>query len=220
MPAQFEYSLRGLYGITDSKLMPDDETMARKVKAAIVGGMTVLQYRDKSGDQDKRLRQARLLMDICDSAGVLFLVNDDVELALAANAHGAHLGQSDEQLVQAREKLGKNAIIGISCENSLELARQARDQGADYVAFGRFFPSSTKPDATPTPVPVLQQACLGQPLPVVAIGGITVDNAGQLVEAGADMLAVINDLFAHDNPSTVTARAQDFLKLYTCQEHP
>ncbi|MCL6270440.1 thiamine phosphate synthase [Sansalvadorimonas sp. 2012CJ34-2] len=209
-----KHALQGLYGITDSKLMPDDETMAVRVKAAIAGGMSILQYRDKSTDQDKRLRQARLLMDICDSAGVLFLINDDVDLALACNAHGVHLGQSDEQLASAREKLGSKAIIGISCENSLELARKASGQGADYIAFGRFFTSKTKPDAPETPVSILQDAKEQFALPVVAIGGITVENAGLLIEAGADSLAVINDLFARDEPEAITSRAQDFVNLY------
>ena len=209
-----KHSLRGLYGITDSTLMPDDDILIERVKAAIAGGMSILQYRDKSADEAKRLRQARLLMDICDSAGVLFLINDDVDLALACNAHGAHLGQSDEELASAREKLGHQAIIGISCENSLELARKATEQGADYIAFGRFFTSQTKPDAPLTPVSILQEARQKYAHPVVAIGGITVDNAGLLVEAGADALAVINDLFARNDPEAITRRAQDFVNFY------
>ncbi|MTI14458.1 thiamine phosphate synthase [Sansalvadorimonas verongulae] len=207
-------ALRGLYGITDSKLMPDDATLEERVMAAIDGGMTILQYRDKSQDQERRLRQAKMLMALCDRAGVLFLINDDVDLAEACGAHGVHLGQSDEGLTSARKRLGERAIIGITCENSLALARTATAQGADYIAFGRFFPSVTKPDAKPAPLSLLNEARKEFRLPVVAIGGITRDNAPQLVEAGADMLAVVNDLFSPETPATITRRAQSYHQLF------
>ena len=211
-------ALRGLYGITDSKLMPDDATLEKRVVAAIEGGMAILQYRDKSEDhpqeQQRRLRQASMLMSLCDKAGVLFLINDDVNLAVACGAHGVHLGQSDEGLTSARERLGEKAVIGITCENSLELARTATAQGADYIAFGRFFPSVTKPDAKPAPLSLLDEARAEFQLPVVAIGGITRDNARQLVEAGADMLAVVNDLFSPEDPAAITRRAQSYHQLF------
>ena len=207
-------ALHGLYGITDSKLMPDDDTLEARVIAAIEGGMTILQYRDKSRDQERRLRQAKMLMDLCIKAGVLFLINDDVDLAEACGAHGVHLGQSDEALTSARERLGEKAVIGITCENSLELARTATAQGADYIAFGRFFPSLTKPDAKPAPLELLDEAREEFNLPMVAIGGITRDNARQLIDAGADMLAVVNDLFAPEEPATITHRAQSYCDLF------
>ncbi|WP_281647108.1 thiamine phosphate synthase [Parendozoicomonas sp. Alg238-R29] len=206
--------LRGLYGVTDSKLTPDDKTLCERATAAIEGGMTILQYRDKSEDQERRVRQATMLRELCDEAGVLFLINDDVDLAVASKAHGVHLGQSDEGLISARQRLGKQAIIGITCENSLSLARTANNQGADYIAFGRFFPSLTKPDAKPAPLSLLHEARAEFDLPVVAIGGITRDNAAQLVEAGADMLAVVNDLFSPTEQTTITRRAQSYTKLF------
>ena len=206
--------LQGLYGVTDSKLMPDDSTLLKRATAAIEGGMSILQYRDKSPDGKRRLQQATMLRELCDKAGVLFLINDDVDLAIASGAHGVHLGQSDEALMSARERLDEKAIIGISCENSLELARKAVDQGADYIAFGRFFPSLTKPDATPTPLSLLEEARNEFNCPIVAIGGITRDNAAQLVSAGADMLAVVNDLFSPQDPTIVAQRAKDYLALY------
>ena len=207
-------ALHGLYGITDSKLMPDDATLEARVTAAIEGGMTILQYRDKSQNQGRRLRQAKMLMALCDKAGVLFLINDDVDLAEACRAHGVHLGQSDEGIASARQRLGEKAVIGITCENSLELARTATKQGADYIAFGRFFPSLTKPDAKPAPLSLLDEARQEFNLPMVAIGGITRDNARQLVDAGADMLAVVNDLFSPEDPATITRRAQSYCDLF------
>ncbi|CAM3710604.1 thiamine phosphate synthase [Parendozoicomonas haliclonae] len=207
-------TLRGLYGITDTALMPDDDTLIMKVTAAIEGGMTILQYRDKSHDDEKRVRQATRLRELCDQSGTLFLINDDVDLALACGAHGVHLGQSDEALISARERLGGQAIIGITCEDSMELARRANDQGADYIAFGRFFPSLTKPDARPAPLYLLDEAREEFEIPIVAIGGITRDNAPQLVNSGADMLAVVNDLFSPQDSETITLRARDYLSLY------
>ncbi len=206
--------LKGLYGITDSKLMPDDDTLLRRITAAIEGGMKILQYRDKSDDQVRRLRQATALRELCHQAGVLFLINDDVDLAIACQADGVHLGQGDEALASARKRLASNAVIGISCEDSLDLARKAVTQGADYIAFGRFFPSRTKPDAPLTPMHRLCDARTQFSVPIVAIGGITRDNAPQLVTSGADMLAVVNDLFAPQDTVTITQRAREYRDLY------
>ena len=126
---------------------------------------------------------------------VCFLVNDDVAIAREVGAQGVHLGQGDSSLVQAREILGDSAIIGISCYNKLELAIRAQEQGADYVAFGRFFSSQTKPSAVQADIDLLIRAKSELSIPIACIGGITAENAKLLVSAGADMLAVINAIF-------------------------
>lgn len=190
------YSLHGLYAITDSQLMPDDRTLVASVEAALEGGAAIVQYRDKSQDAERRLRQALLLRDLCERFERPLLINDDLELALASEAHGVHLGQSDGSIAAARKRLGPDAVIGATCHDSLALALQARDEGADYVAFGAFFPSRTKPDAKPAPLSLLPRAAQEVGLPVVAIGGISMDNARQVSEAGASMIAVIHALFA------------------------
>ncbi len=201
------FNLRGLYAITDSTLMADDETLLSCVKQALQGGAAIVQYRDKSTDAERRLRQARALNLLCQQYQVPLLINDDIALALACGAAGVHLGQSDGSHAAARAQLGADAIIGITCHDSLELAAQAQHDGADYLAFGAFFPSQTKPSARPAPMAILAQARSRFALPIVAIGGISVDNAGQLIEAGADMTAVVHALFAAD---AITARAQQF----------
>jgi len=201
------FNLRGLYAITDSKLMADDETLLTSVEQALQGGAAIVQYRDKSGDGERRLRQARALNSLCQRFDVPLLINDDIQLALDAGAAGVHLGQSDGNHASAREQLGPDAIIGITCHDSLALAEQARADGADYIAFGAFFPSKTKPDAKPAPMALLAEARSRFALPIVAIGGISVDNAAQIIEAGADMTAVVHALFAADD---ITTRAQQF----------
>jgi thiamine-phosphate pyrophosphorylase len=190
------YSLHGLYAITDSTLMPDDSTLLSQVLAALEGGASIVQYRDKSDDSAKRLRQATLLRELCDEFERPLLINDDLPLALACKAQGVHLGQTDGSVAAARAQLGPDAIIGVTCHDSLALALEARAEGADYVAFGAFFASSTKPDARPAPLALLPQAAQELGLPVVAIGGISMDNARQVIEAGASMVAVIHALFA------------------------
>ncbi len=204
-------SLHGLYAITDSTLMPDDEALLSQVEQALAGGARLLQYRDKSSDQARRLRQARLLNTLCARYGVPLLINDDVELARASGAAGVHLGQQDGSLAAARRRLGGDAIIGITCHDQLDLARQAVDGSADYVAFGAFFPSATKPEAKPAPLSLLQTARQQLDCPIVAIGGISVDNAAQVIAAGADLLAVIHALFAAPD---IQARAQRFARLF------
>ncbi|SER10590.1 thiamine-phosphate pyrophosphorylase [Amphritea atlantica] len=203
--------LHGLYAITDSTLMPDTDSLLFQVEQALRGGARIIQYRDKSTDQAKRLQQALALVDLCNQFHRPLLINDDTELARACGAHGVHLGQSDGNISQAREYLGREAIIGNTCHSSLTLAQTACQQSADYVAFGAFFPSSTKPDATPAPISLLAEAGSTLPVPVVAIGGINMDNAGQVISAGADMIAVIHSLFACDD---ICARAGQFDSLF------
>ena len=197
-----EFQLQGLYGITDSTLMPTTDAMLYQVENALRGGANIIQYRDKSVNHPQRLAQAKALADLCHQFQRPLLINDDIELAKASNADGVHLGQSDGIVSQARDYLGSEAIIGNTCHSSLALAVNACQQSADYVAFGAFFRSSTKPDATPAPISLLSEARSNLPVPVVAIGGINMDNAGQVISAGADMIAVIHSLFASDDICT------------------
>lgn len=186
--------LRGLYVITDEHLCPPDQ-LIDKVEQALRGGASMVQYRDKVQDEQARRRQALDLNRLCQDHGALFIINDDVLLARAVGADGVHIGQDDMPLADARSLLGPRALIGISCYNRLDLAQQAEQQGADYVVFGRFFPSRTKPQAQQADPSVLQQARQALRVPVAAIGGIHADNGAQLVAAGADMLALIEGVF-------------------------
>lgn len=183
--------LRGLYAITMAS-----PQIVTQVAAAIAGGACVIQYRDKSQDQQGRLAEAQAIRALCVQAKIPFLINDDLDLALAVQADGIHLGKEDLSLSTARQQLGTQAIIGISCYDQLERAYQAQEQGADYVAFGRFFPSQSKPNAVQARLDLLTQAKQQINLPIVAIGGITPENGASLVQAGADMLAVIQGVFA------------------------
>lgn len=192
--------LQGLYALTDPQLLADDTQLLSAVEAALRGGLTCLQYRDKQADASKALRQARALADLCQQYPCLFFINDDVLLARACQADGVHLGQGDGSLIHARELLGQQAIIGRTCHASLSLAQTAAQEGADYIAFGRCYPSSTKPTAPATNLAVFRQAAhLG--LPLVAIGGInTPERAAEVKAAGASLVACVEGFFAHSDP--------------------
>ncbi|MDE1461839.1 thiamine phosphate synthase [Spartinivicinus poritis] len=203
--------LHGLYGITDSQLLPDTNTLISAVEAALKGGMSVLQYRDKSQDKIKRLNQASQLKTLCQQYNACLIINDDIHLAAEVNADGVHLGQQDQAIAQARKNLGENVIIGATCHDSYPLAEAAYQQGADYIALGRFFPSATKPNAPPASLSKIQQVSTNIPLPIVAIGGITLDNASMVINAGAHLVAVIHGLFASHN---IQDTAQQFTQLF------
>lgn len=203
-------ALRGLYALTDSELLPGAQLMTA-VEAAIRGGARLVQYRDKSIDAERRAREARGLLELCRGHGVLLVVNDDVELAAAVGADGVHLGKDDGDPAAARVRLGPRALIGVSCYDSLERAVAAARAGADYVAFGSFHASESKPGAVRPPASLLGDARRQLGIPICAIGGITPVNGGALVSAGADMLAVIRGLFA---ASDVTAAAKAYAKLF------
>jgi thiamine-phosphate pyrophosphorylase len=190
--------LHGLYVITDSALIPDNQ-FSQRVAAALRGGARIVQYRDKRDLPAMRLKLATEMVYLCREHGALSIINDDVELALCVGADGVHIGKDDAALAHARTRLGQGAIIGVSCYNRLDLALEAEQQGADYVAFGAFFPSPTKPDAILASLELLRAAKAQLTIPTCAIGGITVENAQALVDAGADMLAVISDVFAADD---------------------
>jgi len=186
--------MRGLYAITPEGL--HGATLVEAATQALAGGARVLQYRDKSGDRARRLADATALCSLCRTHGALFIVNDDLELARACGAHGVHLGREDATPEEARALLGKAALVGLSCYDEWERALQAASAGADYIAFGAFYPSPTKPGAVRADPELLRRARRELGLPVVAIGGITAENAQPLIEAGADMVAVIQGLFA------------------------
>jgi len=195
------YTLYGLYVITPcSSIQPlPTPDLIDKVQFAIEGGARIVQYREKYLPVAVRREQAHELKTLCERYEVIFLINDDVTIAAEVGAHGVHLGQGDRSLGEARDALGESAIIGITCHNQLSLALAAQQQGADYVAFGRFFSSSTKPQAVGADIELLHRAKSELSIPIACIGGITVENAKLLISAGADMLAVVNAVFGADD---------------------
>jgi thiamine-phosphate pyrophosphorylase len=194
--------------------MSDTATLSDKVEAALRGGARVVQYRNKSADESLLYRQARAISLLCRRAGACFVVNDSVPLARALDADGVHLGSGDESIASARRALGGGKLVGISCYNQLSLAREAAASGADYVAFGSFFVSPTKPEAIPADVALLALARRQLSIPIVAIGGITADNAAGLIESGADAVAVVSALF---DSGDVEQAARRFSALFTLQ---
>lgn len=201
--------LHGLYVITDPQLC--GEAVVDHVSAAIAGGARIVQYRNKQATSIQQHQEASALAELCKRHAIPFLVNDDVELARAVDADGVHLGQQDTTLHQARATLGADKIIGISCNNRFELALEAQQTGADYVAFGRFFASKTKPEAPPANLELLTRAHEELHLPACAIGGITPVNARPLLAAGVQMLAVIHGIFAADD---IRAAARRYAELF------
>jgi thiamine-phosphate pyrophosphorylase len=203
--------IKGLYAVTPD--LADTAALVAKVGIVLAAGARLLQYRNKSVDDAMRRRQARALLEICRDHGAALIINDDVELAYALDADGVHVGAGDAAVPVARTRLGAGKIVGASCYDNLQLARAAAAQGANYVAFGSFFASSVKPGAVRAPLSLLRTARpLG--LPVVAIGGITLENAGQLVHAGAAAVAVISALFAAPD---IGAATRGFCQLFQPQ---
>ncbi len=189
--------LRGLYAITDANLK--GLNLARQVEQAILGGAQIVQYRDKSDDTARRRLEATEVLRVCRAHQKPLLINDDVHLAADIGADGVHIGKHDMNFARAREVLGSQAMIGVSCYNQLALAEDAVALGADYVAFGRFYASSSKPQATQADLQILHNARQRLDCSIVAIGGIHAWNGQALLEAGADMLAVIRGVFAADD---------------------
>jgi thiamine-phosphate pyrophosphorylase len=185
--------INGLYAITPDE--QDTADLLRKVRLVLSGGARVLQYRNKIAGPALRLEQAGALCDLTREFSVPLVINDDVVLARQVGADGVHLGGDDGSVTAARSVLGKDKLIGVSCYNRAALAHQAVQQGADYVAFGSFFASAVKPDAVAASPDLLRQARREIAVPLVAIGGITIGNGAQLLEAGANALAVISAVF-------------------------
>jgi thiamine-phosphate pyrophosphorylase len=199
----------GLYAVTPD--IADTSKLLAKVEAALAGGARLLQYRNKTASPALRLVQARALLALARERGVPLIINDHLDLAAALDADGLHLGGADGTLAAARGRLGADKILGASCYNRLENAFQAAGGGANYLAFGSFFSSSVKQGAAHAPLALLQEAKQRLALPVVAIGGITLDNAPQLIAAGADAVAVISALFGAPD---IRAAAQGFSGLF------
>lgn len=218
--------LRGIYAILNDPLMTSEHFLAA-AEGALAGGVRLLQYRNKAiaaQPADRRVAIGCALLDLCKQYQVPLLINDDLEFCVEIGAQGVHLGQRDDNCCYARARLGPDAIIGITCHDSLTLAQTAAADGADYVAFGRFFPSVTKPEAVPAALDTLSKARKQLDIPLVAIGGINADNGGSLIRAGANMLAVIHGLFGEldqssveDIRQSVRQRAEQLTALFTSQ---
>lgn len=211
------YPVHGLYAIADAALLASRD-LDNAVTLALRGGASLLQYRNKGKEAaPRRQEEAKALLQICRQHQVPLIINDDIVLASEIGADGVHLGRDDPPVAAARQLLGIDAIIGVSCYNQLKRAIAAEQAGADYVAFGRCFPSATKPEAVHAPLWLLREARKRLNLPIVAIGGITLENTPQVISAGAHVVAVIGGLFKrHD--IEITARA--YKRLFLHQEMP
>ncbi len=201
-------AIRGLYVLIDTTWLAP-ERLVEACAAAIAGGARLIQYRDKAASPEARFERGHALFQCCRRNGALFIVNDDVDLAFSLNAHGVHIGEHDSTIAAARECLGPLAIIGASCYDSVVNAQRAADAGASYLAFGAFFPSDTKPNARHAE-PFLLRKARPFGLPLVAIGGITPDNGGELIAAGANALAVSRGVLVGD----IEANARRYAALF------
>jgi thiamine-phosphate pyrophosphorylase len=199
---------RGLYAVTPDE--PDTAVLVARVAAALDGGAATVQYRNKQAPLKLRREQAIALTGLCRARRVPLVVNDELSLALEIGADGVHLGRDDGEIAAARARLGSR-LLGASCYSSLDLALAAAAAGATYVAFGSVFPSTTKPDASRVPLALFGAAKKRLAIPLVAIGGITVENAPDLIAAGVDAVAVISGLFDAED---IEARARAFQRLF------
>ena len=208
-------NIQGLYVITDSKLMRA-KSFKSKVRQALEGGARVVQYRDKSTHHEQRWQQAQYIVQLCKEYKAISIINDDIELTKVVDADGVHLGAEDDSLLEARQQLGEGKIIGVSCYADLERAKQSVKDSADYVAFGSIFPSPTKTQAKVAGLEILQRAQQELTVPVVAIGGISLDNLSSVIAAGADSAAVISAVFAASgSDDAIQQAATQFTQLFT-----
>ena len=201
--------IRGLYAVTPET--EDSARLAAQVRAALEGGTRVVQYRDKSTDRALRRYQASALHALCCAHGAALIINDDVELAMEIDAHGVHLGREDGSIAAARARMGPQKMIGATCYRNLDNAERALAEGADHIAFGSFFVSSVKPGAVRSTPTILTEAKRKFGVPVVAIGGITPENAPVVISAGADSIAVITALFS---ATDIAQAAREFNALF------
>ncbi|MDR0441090.1 MAG: thiamine phosphate synthase [Candidatus Accumulibacter sp.] len=204
--------LRGLYVITPE--MPDTADGLARVRAALAGGARIIQYRDKSGNATRQRTMATALRALTREFTASLIINDNAPLALAVDADGVHLGEEDGDLAAARAMLGDDRIVGASCYADFERARAATRAGADYVAFGAVFASPTKPHAVHADLALFGRCRDELGVPSCAIGGITLDNAATVVAAGADMLAVITDIFGMGNTAAIETRVRAYRPLF------
>lgn len=199
-----------IYAITDPFLLPGNR-LYEAVEDALRGGVRLLQLRDKKADEKQLLSQALRLRELCEKYQAQLIINDRVEIARTSEAHGVHLGQTDVSINEAKHLLGARAVIGATCHNDLQLAKQAESYGASYVAFGRFFQSNTKPSAPPADAKILVEAHAQIHVPSVVIGGITLENMHHLIHAGANCLALCHTLFASND---VYSRARTLIDVF------
>ena len=202
--------IKGLYAITPD--LADTDELLEKIEAALQGGISMLQYRNKAANHKLQTQQARAILLLCRQYKVPLIINDSVKICLFLDADGVHIGADDGNLADVRAKLGKDKILGASCYNRLDLAQSAQQIGANYVAFGACFASLTKPNAPVAALSLLTRAKTELNIPVVAIGGITLKNAGQVITAGTSAIAVINAIF---DTNDVKLASQQFSKLFS-----
>ncbi|GAA3944668.1 thiamine phosphate synthase [Litoribacillus peritrichatus] len=194
-----QLQISGIYAITDPNLLTSEQQLLDGVAQALAAGVSIIQYRDKQATQAQKLFRAKAITELCNQHQAKCIINDSLSLALAANAHGVHLGQTDGSIAQARAALPNDAIVGVTCHDDLQLAIKAQNEGASYVAFGRFFPSNTKPQAKPAKISVLFEAKQQLSIPVVAIGGINQHNIDQIIRTGVDSIAIIDAIFGQND---------------------
>jgi len=203
------FIIKGLYAITPD--MADLNTLIQKTQLAIEGGAFMVQYRSKIHDRDAKMQQCAAILRLCREYNIPCIVNDDVDMCRVLQADGVHLGEKDDNIAEVRRILGEDAIIGSSCYDQLNRAKQAQNEGASYVAFGAMFETFTKPHAPRATLELLREAKSQIQIPVVAIGGITMNNAHDVIETGIDAIAVINSLF---EAKTIKETAETFSKMF------
>jgi thiamine-phosphate pyrophosphorylase len=207
--------LKGLYVITDKKLIPRDR-FAATVEEAIRGGASVVQLREKDTPEDEVIEIGKSLLKVTTNYGVPLIINDSAELARKIGADGVHLGEDDPMVAHARDVLGRDKIIGVSCYGKIERGINAERDGADYVAFGTPFFTPTKPERTPTSFDVLREAVSRiKSIPVFAIGGITPENAESVLETGVDGIAVITAVFGAEDPGKAARELASIAERYS-----
>ncbi len=200
-----------LYAVTDRGWLAEDETLGDVLEGALGGGVTFVQLREKSMGKEEMLSEALGLAELCQSHGVPFVVDDDVEVALASGADGVHVGQSDTACVEARRILGPEKIVGVSA-STVDEAKKAEADGADYLGVGAVFPTGSKDDAVDVSLATLREICDAVSIPVVAIGGISTENVGKLAGSGIDGIAVISAIFAAPDKEHAAAQLFEALK--------
>jgi len=203
------FIIKGLYAITPDSA--DLNTLIQKTKSAIEGGAFMVQYRSKIQDRDVKMQQCAAILRLCREYEIPCIVNDDVEMCRVLEADGVHLGEKDDNIAEVRHILGEDAIIGSSCYDQLDRAKSAQKEGASYVAFGAMFATSTKPNAPRASLALLKEAKREIQIPIVAIGGITVNNAHDVIKTGIDAIAVINSLY---EAKSIKETAETFVKMF------
>ena len=205
--------INGLYAITPDE--PDTDKLSAKVLAALKGGARLFQYRAKNLNEKHQFFQAEVIKQLCDRYNASLIINDNVKLCLHLDAFGVHLGEYDSTIESARRIIGAEKVIGVSCYKSPNRVAMAHDRGANYVALGAFFYTSTKPKAPKVSLNMFKKIRAETKLPIVAIGGITLENAPLLVIEGVKTMAVINSLFMSDN---IEATTKQFINLLSINE--